>query len=345
MMKKILKSKFSQLFSTIDKSYELFLPIEKDGKVNFDRWQEGETVNVQNLKTSISPKKFIFPQSETYLKFKRDGKKLELDNVGGKKEEYVLFGVRHCDLKSFHLLDNVFLEEPVDKLYEERRDMGTIVSMACFNPEETCFCTSFGIEPETAPKDVDVATWDIGDSVLWQPQTQKGENLTDKLKDILEDVTQQDAMELKKLQEDTVKKVKELPLVNINPKKITGDLNDLFENEIWSEFSERCLGCGSCTYVCPTCHCYDIADFKGDSSGERFRCWDSCMFSDFTLMAHGNIRKTQKERFRQRFMHKLVYYPNNHEGEYACVGCGRCVDKCPVHLDIVKVIKKLGGEE
>ncbi|WP_309245014.1 4Fe-4S dicluster domain-containing protein [Clostridium estertheticum] len=344
MMKKILKNKFSDLFSKIDESYELFLPIEVDGKVNFDMWKQGDTVNVEKLKTNISPKSFIFPQSETYLKFKRDGKKLELDNVGGKKEEYVLFGVRHCDARSFKLLDNVFLSDPVDALYEERREKGTIVSMACFNPAETCFCSSFGIEPQTASKEVDVNTWDIGDSILWDPQTQKGENLTKQLKDILEDVTEQDKSELNALQEATNDKLKELPLANLDPKKITGELNELFESEIWGELSQRCLGCGSCTYVCPTCHCYDISDFKGDTSGERFRCWDSCMFSDFTLMAHGNIRKTQKERFRQRFMHKLVYYPNNNEGVYACVGCGRCVEKCPVHLDIVKVIKKLGGE-
>ncbi|MCB2293369.1 4Fe-4S dicluster domain-containing protein [Clostridium algoriphilum] len=345
MMKKISKSQFSQLFSNIDKSYQLFLPVELDGKVNFDLWQEGDKVNIEKLKTNISPKSFIFPQSETYMKFKRDGKKLKIDNVGGKKEDYVIFGVRHCDASSFKLLDNVFLEEPVDRLYEQRREKGTIVTMACFEPEENCFCTSFGIKPETAPKEVDVTTWDLGESILWQSQTQKGEALTEKLNDILEDATDQDKAELNKLQESTIGKVKELPLANLDPTKITGELNDLFESEIWQELSERCLGCGACTFVCPTCHCYDVADFKGDAqTGERFRCWDSCMFSDFTLMAHGNIRKTQKERFRQRFMHKLVYYPNNHEGVYACVGCGRCVEKCPVHLDIVKVIKKLGGE-
>ena len=199
MMKKILKNQFSKLFSMIDESYELFLPIEMDGKVNFNLWQQGETVKVEKLKTSISPKGFIFPQSETYLNFKRDGKKLKLDNVGGKKEDYVIFGVRHCDAKSFQLLDNVFLEAPVDKLYEERREKGTIVTMACFDPEETCFCTSFGIEPQKASQEVDVTTWDLGDSILWQPQTKKGEDLTEKLNDVLEDATVQDKNELNSL--------------------------------------------------------------------------------------------------------------------------------------------------
>ena len=108
--------------------------------------------------------------------------------------------------------------------------------------------------------------------------------------------------------------------------------------------SEACLGCGTCTFVCPTCQCFDIRDFKTNEGVVRYRCWDSCMYSDFTLMAHGNSRTTQMQRFRQRFMHKLVYYPSQNEGLYSCVGCGRCVNKCPQRLNIVKVIKTLGGK-
>ncbi|MGN0763159.1 MAG: 4Fe-4S dicluster domain-containing protein, partial [Aristaeellaceae bacterium] len=106
-----------------------------------------------------------------------------------------------------------------------------------------------------------------------------------------------------------------------------------------------CLGCGTCTFVCPTCQCYDIRDFDTGSGVQRYRCWDSCMYSDFTLMAHGTNRPTQLERFRQRFMHKLVYFPSNNEGLYSCVGCGRCLAKCPQGLHIVKVIKALGVKD
>ncbi|MBR3964202.1 MAG: 4Fe-4S dicluster domain-containing protein, partial [Clostridia bacterium] len=98
-------------------------------------------------------------------------------------------------------------------------------------------------------------------------------------------------------------------------------------------------------FVCPTCQCYDIKDFDTGHGIKRFRCWDSCMYSDFTKMAHGNPRLTQVERFRQRFMHKLVYYPSNHDGMFSCVGCGRCISSCPVSMNIVKVMKELGGKE
>ena len=119
------------------------------------------------------------------------------------------------------------------------------------------------------------------------------------------------------------------------------DLMTHFKNEKWAGLSESCLGCGTCTFVCPTCQCYDIREFDTGKGVKKFRCWDSCMYSDFTLMAHGNSRNSQLERFRQRFMHKLVYFPDNNGGEFGCVGCGRCLAKCPIQTNIVKVEKAL----
>lgn len=342
-MKKITKDKLSLLWEKINQNYELFLPIKEKNVVNFSIWEEGDEVDLDILKTVTSPKSIIFPQTETYLEFKKAGKKLVLETVGGKKEEYVLFGARPCDVASFKILDNVFLNDPVDKFYEDRRNKGLIISQACCNPEETCFCNSFGINPELASEGVDVTTWDLGNILFWEAQSEKGKELTEALAAILEDVTAADRKRLSQLKNEIKGKLKDLPLANIAPEIIEGSLKEIFAAEVWDELYKRCLGCGMCTYVCPTCHCYDLQDYDGNKCGERFRCWDSCMSSDFTMMAHGNPRTTQKERVRQRFMHKLVYYLNNYNS-YACVGCGRCTEKCPVSLDMIKVIKKLGGE-
>ena len=343
-MKKIAKAQLAELWQKISQTYDLFLPVEKDGKVNFRQWHQNDQVNLDRLKTEVSPKHLIFNQNETYLKFKTDGKKLSFESVGNQQGPYVLFRVRPCDAAAFQLIDNVFLNDPVDGLYQERRNNGTIISLACSEPEESCFCTAFGLDAHIAPKGVDVAVWDVGDTILWQPQSEKGNILTEKLADVLAEATPEDEKACKELQEDIKTKLQELPLAGLDPHTIPADIKQNFESEIWDDFAQRCLGCGVCTYVCPTCHCYDIQDFDGGREGERFRCWDSCMFSDFTQMAHGNHRTTQKERFRQRFMHKLVYYPNKY-GRYACVGCGRCLTKCPVNANIVKVIRKLGSDK
>lgn len=344
-MKKILKIKLPELWQKISSDFNLFLPIEKSKTLNFSLWKEEEKVNFDRVRTNTSPKHFVFPQTETYLKFKNENKKLSFKTVNAKGDKYVLFGVRPCDVQSFKLLDNIFLRNPVDTYYKEHRNRGTIISLACTNPEETCFCNVFGIDAASAPNGADIAAWDMGDSFLWQSQNKKGQELMENMKEFFIDAQNNDIKDLEGKKNDIQGKIEELPFNSLDLSRIKGTQQDIFDREeIWNEFSEKCLACGTCSYLCPTCHCYDLQDYKGCNHGEKFRCWDSCMSSDFTLMAHGNPRTSQMQRLRQRFMHKLVYYPKNHEGAYSCVGCGRCVEKCPVHIDIVKIIKKLGGE-
>ena len=137
-----------------------------------------------------------------------------------------------------------------------------------------------------------------------------------------------------------------LPLADLKTDAFGGGkTEEFFNSPQWEKLSESCLGCGTCTFVCPTCQCYDIRDYKTNDGVVRYRCWDSCMYSEFTRMAHGNNRNSQKERFRQRFMHKLVYFPENNDGVFSCVGCGRCLAKCPISMNIVKVMKALEGEQ
>ena len=181
--------------------------------------------------------------------------------------------------------------------------------------------------------------------LCWQANTEKGVSFTEELKELFEETTAENeaAVETQKQQ---VKEIMErLPLHDLNLEGFDGEhLLEKFESPKWAELSEACLGCGTCTFVCPTCQCYDIRDYDNGHGIQRYRCWDSCMYSDFTMMAHGTPRKTQLEKFRQRFMHKLVYFPSNNDGMYSCVGCGRCLAKCPISMNIVKVIKALGGE-
>lgn len=282
----------------------------------------------------------FFPQTENMMKFKTEGKNIEIIDVRDEKTPFVLFGVKACDYKAIEVLDKVFLADPVDTYYQARREATTIVTLACSKPEESCFCSVFGVDA-TAPQG-DVTTWLDGEYLYWQANTDRGRALTEAVADAF---TNSGEEEVAAQQAATKAVMEKLPFANLDLSRFKPEnLNELFDAPEWEELSEACLGCGTCTFVCPTCQCFDIRDFKTHEGVIRYRCWDSCMYSDFTLMAGGNNRTTQLQRFRQRFMHKLVYYPAQHDGLYSCVGCGRCVNKCPQRLNIVKVIKTLGGK-
>ena len=348
MMLRIAKERLPELFSGISAMKNLYLPIENGGQCLFERWTQDSKVCLDCLNTVKSAKELFFPQSENLISFRVKGKSIDLVEDRDPAEPFVVFGVRGCDAKSFRILDSVFLSDPVDTFYQKRRENGVIVTMACNAPEETCFCGTFQIDAAD-PQGGDVTTWMTESALYWRPETEKGKELTKLLGGILEDAAAEGEKAVAKQQEQIRKILAKLPLKELHTEYFSGErlnekLNDVFYAPQWEALYKACIGCGTCTVVCPTCQCYDIRDCDTGHGIKRYRCWDSCRYSDFTKMAHGNPRTSQLERFRQRFMHKLVYYPANNGGEYSCVGCGRCLSKCPVSMNIVKVMKAFGGE-
>jgi len=343
-MYKIAKENLSALFRAIAGEQELYVPVKMSGQTIYAAWTEEAEVDLDTLKTVKSPKDAFFPQSENLYSCKTDGKNISIEPEALQSQNFVVFGMKACDVKGVEVLDKVFLCDPVDTFYAARRAHGTIVAMACHEPEETCFCKVFGVD--AANPVADVATWMIGDELYWKALTEKGEALTVVVADLLTDA---DESKVEKEKENIHAIVEKLPYMNLSLEGWNGDvLMEKFESPIWEELYKPCLACGTCTFVCPTCQCYDIKDYNTGHDVKRYRCWDSCMYSDFTMMAHGNNRTSQMQRFRQRFMHKLVYFPANNDGMYSCVGCGRCVEKCPSALNIVKVIKAFeekGGKQ
>jgi ferredoxin len=340
-MRKCSLSAINSVFEAISQSQMLFLPVDnKDGAAEYKKWEQGMKWSEQ-LNTLRSPKDFFFPQTENLMEFKTKGKNIEIIDARTAKEDFVVFGVRACDAKSFEILDRVFLTEPRDSFYASAREHGTIVTLACTKPSETCFCPTFDIDPQNPG--ADLSAWKTESEIFFKANTEKGEKLLNSISHLTEEASEE-AVEAQK--QKVAEIMKKLPLANLKKDKFGGGkTKEFFDAPEWAELSSTCLGCGTCTFVCPTCQCYDIKDFNTGNGVIRFRCWDSCMYSDFTKMAHGNNRNSQKERFRQRFMHKLVYYPENNDGIFGCVGCGRCVSRCPISMNIVKVMKKLGGKE
>ena len=321
-MKKVSLNNLNEVFAAIAAKNDLYIPVDTEaGVAKFEKWAEGKELS-KELNTVRSAKDFFFPQVEDMAEFKVDGKNIEIIDTRKEMPDFVMFGVRACDFRSFSILDKVYLVEPVDSYYKNRRDHATIVTLACNAPEETCFCQNFGID--ASEPGGDVSAWIADGDMYFKANTEKVDEAKAEIKAIIE----------------------KLPINGLDMSRFKGEnLLELFDDPRWQELSEACLACGTCTYVCPTCQCYDIREFDTGHGIKRFRCWDSCMYADFTKEAAGNPRSKQVQRFRQRFMHKLVYFPENNEGEYGCVGCGRCVKKCPIHMNIAKVIKALGVEK
>ncbi len=336
-MKQIAKTELDTLFAAITAEQKLYIPADDSaGQAQFTLWRPGLALSGR-LNTARSAKDLFFPQVENLVGFRMHAGAIERVETREEPEDFVIFGVRACDCRSFSILDRVFLSEPVDTFYQMRRAHATVVTLACTRPEETCFCAAMGVD--AADPAGDVTCWLEDGTLLWRANTEKGEALTEKLPMLRP--CPADAADAQ--QARTRALMQKLPLAKLDLSAFgAGKTRALFDRPEWASLSEACLGCGTCTFVCPTCQCYDVEEFRDGSSVRRFRCWDSCMYSDFTKMSAGQPRPTQRERFRQRFLHKLVYFPENNDGVFGCVGCGRCLAKCPIHMNIVKVIKTLG---
>lgn len=329
--------KLDEFFADVAGRESLFIPVDDGaGKTNFCAWTSGAKFS-QN-KTSRSAKEFFFPKTERLVNLKMQGQKITVDDPRKEMEDFVLFGVKACDAAGLERIDAVYLNmTPCDTYYKNRREHGVVVTLACAEPKDTCFCCAMGID--ALEPGGDVSAWRDGENFYFKANTGKGEKFLKGEKSFL---CECDEKPIEKIEEAARPKFWNLPFARLDLEKWNGkDMLKIFNSKIWDGLSQSCLGCGTCTYVCSTCMCFDVRDFDTGDGIQQSRCWDSCMFSDFTQMAAANPRLTQKERFRQRFMHKLVYYPMAHDGKFQCVGCGRCLESCPINMNIVKVIKAL----
>jgi ferredoxin len=341
-MEKILQKKsFPKWVEKLD-AYEIYSPVKKDNTWSYEIINTPGDIELDYPNAVQAPKKIINPQREVFLEFGRsDDDTLEVTEVLPEEKSVVIFGVRPCDAKALTLTDLVFSGDIKDKYYGKRRKQTAIIGLACNTPPSpNCFCTSVDGSPHSEDG-FDILLTDLGDRYFVKSLTNMGNDLINLGKGLFVAPKANEKKELAKIHADAEKKLKRQ--VN-DVEKIPPKLKEMFESAFWDEESMSCLRCGICTYLCPTCHCFDISDevtSVAPFKGYRIRTWDNCQFPDFTMHSSGhNPRPDKASRLRQRIMHKYQYFVERYD-HYQCTGCGRCVSKCPVGIDIIEVLNKV----
>lgn len=343
MAKVISKGNIQKLLDRLaEAGLDVYAPVEKDGIVSYQRHGKGPLPDFSN--STKPPKDLFFPQTEKMFDFDVKG-----GRIAGVKEpvlpegKFVLFGIRPCDARAMTILDKLFSWDYVDHYYVNRRELGTIISLSCTGglvPDEHCFCTSVGGGPCSA-EGADLLLTDTGDRYLAESFSEKGEAIFTAGGDLFSDSGKEDDEEAGRVKKEAEKAVSR----SVDLDGIQEVLEGSFESEYWEDFSRRCLGCGICTLLCPTCHCFDINDIVTGGEGWRERTWDSCQFPHYSAHASGhNPRPTKRYRQRNRVYHKFLYMNKNLDVT-GCVGCGRCIGGCPVNIDIIEVIEGIKGDK
>lgn len=277
-------------------------------------------------------KEFMFPMSEPLLEFSYRNKEISVTDALKKPEELVIAGLRPCDAAAFKIIDDIFSYVYKDEFYFSRREKTTIVGVACGQSDEACFCTTAGLD-NTSPEGSDLFLVKTNDGeFMARAMTGKGESLAVELRQVLQPA--EDEYELNDAY--AVSKDKIRPRLDVE--NIRKGLKENFDSPYWEHSASNCLGCASCAYLCPTCHCFDIVDEMKYDKGIRRKNWDACQTPLFTRHASGhNPREIQSKRYRQRVMHKFSYYNERFE-KLLCTGCGRCIRSCPANIDIYEIV-------
>ena len=336
---KITKEKFPDLIKQIMEKDKLFAPVKENGFSLFKQVKKASEIDTSYVNTRVPPKSIIFKQTETLFRF-TPGRKGKVEALPEENERIIIYAIRTCDAKAFALLDPVFFGDFEDPYYSARRKNSILIGLSCNNPGPVCFCTSFGDSP-ASKEYFDILFTDIGDSYFVEGNTENGKKFLDEHKTFFDSASTGDQNSRDIVEKEAIKKIKRI----MKLEGVAEKLDDMFEHPIWYEAARKCIGCGTCTYLCPTCHCFDMQDESTLNKGARIRVWDSCMYPEYTHHASGhNPRPARMNRVRNRVYHKFNYFPKNSE-VFGCTGCGRCIEYCSANIDIIEIINQTGELE
>ena len=327
----------------------IYGPVSRGDYSEFARLRKISDLDLSIRNTTLSAKGVLLPQTKSLLKFdlKKDAPEIESalgaepGNVGDADknniQQKMVLGIRPCDVHGIMALDPTFDSEFKDPYYLFERKRTILVGLACNEPDVNCFCTSLGSGPHDG-SGMDILLTDIGSSYMVNIYTETGKKLIksgpEPKPELFETPTDEQYRSRDNAQRDAENRFLRKMATGGKPELLA----ERFESDYWEDIARKCLGCGICTYICPTCYCFDITDEKWGTKGERVFTWDSCMYPEYTVHASGhNPRPARKHRLRNRVYHKFKYYPELHN-IFGCTGCGRCIRSCPVNIDIIDII-------
>jgi sulfhydrogenase subunit beta (sulfur reductase) len=328
--KLIRKQSLEKLYNQLSADRKVYAPVvSADNKAEYKYNPAFADVTFDHIRSTLSVKNIVFPKVENLFFYSNSKTESTITDIDTDKiAEVVLWGAHPCDTAAFDTLRSIFCWDITDSFFSKRLEKLTVIGLSCHTSDEYCFCTSVGLAPDSSKgSDILLTPLKNGDyhaDIL----TEKGNNIVLSSPELFEDVADEKGV------------VTEVS-TKFSHSKVTEKLSTAFEHPFWVENSLRCIGCGACAYVCPTCACFDIQDETRGKEGVRYRSWDSCGFGLFTLHTSGhNPREVQSQRWRQRIMHKFSYMPDRNE-TLGCVGCGRCSSGCPVDMNISEQLEAL----
>ncbi len=335
-MKFIDSTNFERLLKGISRERELYIPVKSDetGKNHLHHVVEfplPENMNMGGYRT-VEPLKGIaqrlrYPVAEYPSEQK--------DNMPRLDEECVVAGARACDLYAMGLIDRVEIEgEYTDPFYRIRRENMLTIGADCTDCGESCFCNLLGYNPWPG-EGFDLSVSRVSGGYLIEAGSERGEKILEEHRELLAEPREAQTKSRESTRAEVLDKLKKINLDYPGGEDVTGMIRGKLTNEVWDEVAEKCVECGACTNICPTCYCFLLYDQKtGGEHFQRVLSWDSCQLTGYARMAGMlNPRPRLTDRVIHRYYHKYDYLPESH-GEIFCTGCGRCIDTCSATIDM-----------
>ncbi|WP_052464961.1 4Fe-4S dicluster domain-containing protein [Geoalkalibacter subterraneus] len=330
----ISREEIDMFARALQSAFEVVAVKAKGNRRVLDRIEDPAEMILEYSPQVHSPKKFLFPNWEKLFRFRLGGRVLlEPERAASPR---VIFGMHPCDLHAVRVLDDCLFDGEADSAYRAKREVTILIGVDCV-PDEHCFCTSMGTD--RAADGFDLFFHRVAGGYLVQTGSRRGERL---LYLYAPTVAQRPSEPPLPLQAKPISHRLDFVSEDLAPL-----MERVYDHPVWEELGSRCLGCGACTMLCPSCYCFNVEDRLDLDlvGGERVRTWDSCQFDQFTKVAGGDeFRGNQADRQRHRFFRKYKYLWDKYQ-RTACVGCGRCSRECLSRIDPVAVLNRLHQEQ